>query len=183
MSKHIGTVEIGKSSRRDSSPKAARVRGNETRMSQCSVHSAPGQWGHDRGMTTQGQLRPGRARAPGRGGDRCAHFEDLVHQATGRHAELLVFLVREKQEMPLGAVGRPSPDRCGGSPCVPEDGNEASFVLVCFPHAGGAREEERRQRLGDLLDWGRQTPFHRGPQQPRGCLQRAECSFNSLAVE
>ena len=30
---------------------------------------------------------------------------------------------------------------------------------------------------------GCQTHFHRGPHQPRSCLQKAECNFNSLTVK
>ena len=40
--------------------------------------------------------------------------------------------------------------------------------------------------VGDILDaleQGCQTHFHQGPHQPRGCLQRAECNFNSFTVK
>ena len=32
------------------------------------------------------------------------------------------------------------------------------------------------------LEQGCQTHFHWRPHQPRGCLQRAECNFNSLTL-
>ena len=34
----------------------------------------------------------------------------------------------------------------------------------------------------DVLEQGWQTHFHQAPHQPDGCLQRAECNFNSLTV-
>ena len=34
-----------------------------------------------------------------------------------------------------------------------------------------------------ILCQGCQTHFHQRPYKPRGCLQRAECNFNSLVVK
>ena len=39
------------------------------------------------------------------------------------------------------------------------------------------------QRWSPLPRLGYQTHFHQGPHQPRGCLQRAECNFNSLTAK
>ena len=35
-------------------------------------------------------------------------------------------------------------------------------------------EQEQSHRNGDHIEQGCQTHFHRGPHQPRSCLQRAE---------
>ena len=38
-------------------------------------------------------------------------------------------------------------------------------------------------KVDHWLEQGCQTLFHRGPHQPCGCLQRAECNFNSWTVK
>ena len=76
-----------------------------------------------------------------------------------------------------------------GSPCRKDKSgvrDEAVVGTMCRQDCTG-REENETLRLDQIMGvaeypvgQGCQTHFHRGPCQPRGCLQRAECNFRTV---